>query len=265
MPHTMLDAQKPLSLLHHAQVHNLDPRWVLLNAPNLLSSFYYRKHEFSGTLLAADWSTAVTAGGAPTAFAYNAQRNGALRGATGITDNGITAIHQANVAMDSADNPAVFIRFRNPDTPSGFAFEIGWSDAKTDEKLVSVSALSAAAVPTITNGITDFGLVVFNTDLTLQTVALIGDGTTGTVVGTKVGPTWTPTASKIVDMIIGVSPNLTTCQIWEDNTYIGQYSLTNGPDSGTLVRFSALFKTLDTTTDVVDILKIVILAEENAT
>jgi len=260
----MLNVQRPFSLLHYAKVNNLDPRRILLNAPNLFSNFYYRLHEFDGTLVAADWSTDVTTGGAPTAFAYNAQRNGALRGATGTSDNGVTAIYQPNVAMNSADHPVVFFRFRAPADVAGFGYEIGWSDAKSDEKLVCVSALSAAGAPTITNGITDFGMLVRNTDLTLTTTAIIGDGTTGTVLGGLVG-TWVPTASGIIDMIIGVSPNLTKVQVWDSGAFIGEFNVLNGPDSGTLVRFSALFKTLDTTERTIDILKTAFLAEENAT
>lgn len=264
MPNTMQNVSRPFSLLHYAKVNNLDPRRVLLNAPNLFSDFHYRLHEFDGTLDAAFWSTDVTGGGAPTAFAYNAQRNGALRGATGTSDNGVTAIYQPNVAMNSADRPSVFFRWRAPADVTGFGFEIGWSDAKTDEKLVSVSALSAAGAPTITNGITDFGLLVMNTDYTLATTAIIGDGTTGAVIGALVG-TWVPTASGIIDMIITVEPNLTKAQIWDSGAFIGSFNVLNGPDSGTLVRFSAIFKTLDTTSKTVDILKTAFLSEENAT
>ncbi len=264
MPNTMLNFQKPFSLLHYASVNNLDPRRVLLEAPNLFSAFYYKRHEFDSAIESAYWSTAVTAGGGPTAFAYSAVRNGALVGATGTTDNDVTVIHGAQVQYDSADYPTMFVRWRAPAAVAGFGYEILWSDAKTDEKLVCVSALSAAAAPTITNGITDFGGLVMNTDLTLTTTAIIGDGTTGAVNGRLVG-TWTPTASGIIDMIIGVGPNLTTALIWDSGAFVGQYSATNGPDAGTLVRPSLLFKTLDTTTKSIEFLKCVILAEENAT
>ena len=261
MPNTMLNVQRPFSKLHHSKVNNLDPRRLLLSAPSLFSDFYYYMAEFDRTLLAAEWVTAAASG---TAFAYNAQRNGAFRGATGAADNATVEIHQANVAIDSADNPVAFLRWRAPADPTGMGFEIGWSDAKTDEALVCVSALTAAAVPTVGNGITDYGLLVMNTDLTLTTTAIIGDGTTGTVLGALVG-TWTPTASGIIDMIIGVSANLTKVQIWDSGAFIGEFNVLNGPDSGTLVRFSALWKSLDAATKQVDLLKFVILAEENAT
>ena len=267
MPNTMLNVHRPFSLLHYAKVNNLDPRRLLLSAPHLFSDFYYERYEFEGTLDAVKWSTDVTGGGAPTAFAYNAQRNHAARGATGTSDNGVTAIYEPNVAFNSADNPVWFLRWRAPADVTGFGFEIGWSDAKTDEKLVCVSALTDvdAAVPTIANGITDFGLIVMNTDLTLTTAALIGDGTTGSVIGKRFSPVWTPTASGIIDMIIGVSANLTKCQVWDSGAFVGEFAVANGPDAGTLVRRSAIFKTLDTTTKTIDLLKSVVLAEENAT
>ena len=265
MPNMMTNVQKPFSLLHYAKVNNLDPRRVLLMAPLLFSDLYYQREEFTGTIVTADW-TVANAGTAPTDFAYNAQRNGAVRGATGTTDNNSIAIYKPNVAFDSADNPTWFLRWRAPAAVSSFAFEIGWSDAKTTETTLSVTALTdvAAAVPTVGNGITDYGLVLMNTDMSLTTAALIGDGTTGTVLGLRLSPVWTPTASGLIDMIISISANLTKAQIWDSGAFIGEFNVLNGPDSATLVRPSAVFATLNTTSKQIDIIKSVILAEENA-
>ena len=266
MPNTMLNVHRPFSLLHYAKVNNLDPRRVLRAAPLLFSDFYFKRDEFDATLVTGDWTVGNT-GTAPTDFAYNAQRNGAAQGATGTTDNNSIAIYKPNVAYDSADNPCWFLRWRAPAAVSSFAFEIGWADAKTDETLTSISALTdvAAAVPTVGNGITDYGLVLMNTDMSLTTAALIGDGTTGSVIGLRLSPVWTPTASGIIDMIIGISANLTKLQLWDSGAFIGEFNVLNGPDSATLVRPSAVFKTLNTTSKTINILKSVILAEENAT
>ena len=65
-------------------------------------------------------------------------------------------------------------------------------------------------------------------------------------------------------MIIGISANLTKALIWDSGAFIGAFNVLNGPDSGVLVRPSFLFKTLNTTTKTIDIMKVVILAEENA-
>ena len=264
MPNTMLNVQKPFSLLHYAKVNNLDPRRLLLAAPLLFPDFHFELHNFDRDLIAGDWTSTAASG---TAFAYNAQRNGAFRGATGAVDNATVNLYPPNVAFDAADNPCFFLRWRAPATPTGMGFEIGWSDAKTDEALVCVSALTdvAAAVPTVGNGITDYGLLMMNTDLSLATAALIGDGTTGSVVGLRLPSLWTPTASAIIDMIVGISPNLVKAQLWDGGALIGEFSVANGPDSGTLVRPSFLWKSLDAATKQIDVLKFAILAEENAT
>ncbi len=262
MPNTLFNVDRPFSKLHYAQVNNMDPRRVLLHAPELFSDFYYYKHEFDRALIAAEWVTTAASG---TAFVYAAARGGGqYTGATGAVDDATVEIHQANVAIDSGDYPTCFLRWRSPAVSTGMGYEIGWSDAKTDEALVCVSALSAAGAPTITNGITDFGLLVLNTDLTLQTTAIIGDGTTGAVVGALFG-TYAPANSAIIDMIIGVGPNLTRAQIWENGGKVGEVAVANGPDSATLVRFSGLWKSLDAATKSIGLLKFVILCEENAT
>ena len=261
---SMLNVQKPFSLLHYAKVNNLDPRRILLNAPNLFSNFHFEMNNFDRTLLAADFTTTAASG---TTFAYNAQRNGAFRGATGAVDNATVNLYPPNVAFDPADNPAFFLRWRSPADTTRMAFEIGWSDAKTDEALTCVSALTdvAAAVPTVGNGITDYGMLVFNTDMSLVTAALIGDGTTGTVLGLRLPSLWAPANSAIIDMIVGISPNLVKAQVWENNAFIGEFNVTNGPDTAVLVRPSFLWKSLDAATKQIDVLKYVVLAEENAT
>ncbi len=265
MPNTLLNVDRPMSQNHYATVNNMDPRRLLLHAPRLFSDFYYYRHEFDRTLLAAEWVTTAASG---TAFTYAAARAGGMfTGVTNALDNATLEIHQANVAIDSADYPFFFLRWRAPADASGMAFEIGWSDAKTSEALVCVSALTAVdnAVPTITNGITDFGLLVCNPDLSLATTALVGDGTTGAVVGKRVPSLWAPTNSSIVDMVVGVGPNVTNACIWDDGQQVANVSVTNGPDANVLTRFSALWKTLDAGAKSIDLLKFVILAEENAT
>ena len=264
MPNRMTNVQKPFSLLHYAKVNNLDPRRLLLTAPLLFSDFHYQLDEFTGTIVTADWTTTAASG---TTFAYNAQRNGALRGATGAVDNATVVLYKPNVAYDSADNPSLFLRWRAPATVTGFGFELMWSDAKTDETLTSVSALTdvAEAVPTVGNGITDYAAILMNTDLALTTGAVIGDGTTGTVLGRRINPVWTPTGSGIIDMIISISAILSQFQIWDSGALVGEFSVANGPDSGTLVRPSFLWKSLDAATKQIDVLKFAVLSEENAT
>ena len=229
--------------------------------------YYHKVHEFDGTLDTVYWTTAVTAGGAPTAFAFNAQRNAALRGATGATDDGATAITYANTFFDPADKPFFWLRWVAPAAVTGFSFEIGFSDPKTDEALPGITDVDT---PASGNGVTDIGCVHMDTDQTLTTAALVADGTTGAAskfdLVNRAGTAWTPTASAIIDVIVGVEPNLTRCWIWDGLAMMGiMQAVAQGPDTGVLVRPYALFRTRNTTSKTVDLLKAVIVAEENRT
>jgi len=264
MPNSYVNVERPASLLHYAKLHSLDPRWVALNIPLLFHAFAFEREECRIALSTDRWTTSVTAGGAPTAFAFNAARGGVFRGATGTTDNGVTSIRFANLIFDAADNPGFYIRFLAPAAVSGFAFELGFSDAKTDEALPGVTALTSGAVPTIGNGVTDIAAVVMDTDLTLTTAALVGDGTTGSPSGVAIG-TYTPTVDRFVDVILQVYANLAQCQVWDDNTLVGQFGVTNGPDAAVLLNPYFMYRTRDTTSKTIDIYKIVIWHEENRT
>lgn len=194
------------------------------------------------------WTTAVTAGGAPTAFVLNTTSGSWFSGATGTTDDGATAIHAAATFLNPTDNPWFIIRWKI-DVVTGFSFEIGMSDPKTGENLPGVTDVDT---PAIGNGVTDIGCIHLDTDQTLTTAALVGDGTTGSAVKTDIG-TYTPTAGAWQHMVIGVRPNLVTATIYNDGAFVGQFSTTNGPDANVLVRPYALFRTRNTTTKIVDI------------
>ena len=263
--------QKPFSLSHMRRVFAMsDPVKLAAMAALMPWDYYYKAHEFDGTLDATYWTAGVTGGGAPTAFAYNAQRNGALRGATGATDDGLISLYSPNAQFDAADNPMMWVRFISPAAVTGFAFECGFSDPKTSEILPAVTALTGAAVPTVGNGVTDLAAVVMDTDLTLTTGALVGDGTTGAAAGVslvnRAGTAWTPTASSIIDVIVGLSANKARCWIWDNLSPFGiMQEVTNGPDSGVLLLPYVQFRTRNTTSKTIDLLKIVIVAEEGRT
>lgn len=253
---------KPFSLQHMRAVFAMsDPVKLAAMTAIMPWDYFHEKWEFHEATLVAQWVAAVTAGGGPTAFAYNAFRNGGLRGATGTTDNDATALYYHSVSFDSADKPMFWLRFKAPAAVTGFSFEIGFSDAKTDEALPGCSDID---VPTVGNGVTDMGAVHLDTDQTLTTAALVADGTTGAAAAATISPVWTPTASGIIDVIVGIQPNLTFGWIWDSLGRIGvQQAVAQGPDSGVLVRPYALFRTRNTTTKQIDILKAVIMAEEN--
>lgn len=260
--------QKPFSLAHFRRVFAVSDPVKLAAMTGLMPWDYFHKvWDFHEATLTADWTTDVTAGGAPTAFAYNAQRNAALRGATGTTDDGVTALKYHSVAFDPADNPFFWLRWVAPAAVTGFSFEIGFSDAKTDEALPACTDIDT---PTVANGVTDMGGVHMDTDQTLTTAAVVADGTTGAALATtlvnRAGTAWTPTASGIIDVIVGVRPNLTYCWIWDSLAPMGiMQSVAQGPDTAVLVRPYALFRTRNTTSKQIDLLKAVIVAEENRT
>jgi len=82
----------------------------------------------------------------------------------------------------------------------------------------------------------------------------------------RAGTAWTPTASGIIDVMVGIRPNLTFCWIWDSLAPMGiQQSVAQGPDSGVLVRPYMLFRTRNSTSKTIDLIKCLIMAEENRT
>ena len=227
-----------------------DPKKISLLIPNLYADYGWLMSEFGGAIVAADWSTAVTAGGGPTAFAYSAVRGGTAHGLTGTTDDDVTAIYRTQTFLDPADNPFLVIRWK-ANAVTGFSFEIGFSDPKTDEALPGVTDVDT---PTVGNGVTDILCVHMDTDQTLTTAALVGDGTTGAAASTEIS-TYTPTAGTYQTTIIGLRPNAGFVACWNGEALVGnrRYSVSNGPDSGVLVRPYAMFRTRNTTSKTIDI------------
>ncbi len=245
-----------------------DPKGLAAMVSLMPWDYFYDSDEFIGTLVAARWTAPTQGAGGPTAFAFNAQRNGGLQGATSTTTGSSIALHYANIIFDPADKPFFWLRWVAPAAVTGLSFEIGFSDSKTDEALPGVTDVDNP--PTVANGVTDMGCVHMDTDQTLQTAALVADGTTGaasavTLVN-RAGTAWTPTASGIIDVIVGVEANLTRCWIWDSLAPMGiMQAVSQGPDSGVLVRPYAIFRTRNTTAKTVNLLKAVICSEENRT
>ena len=234
-----------------------DASKVALLTKLLIKDYGHFESEFGGALVAADWSTAVTAGGGPTAFAYAAVRGGTAQGATGTTDNDATAIYRTQTFLDPADNPLMIIRWK-ANAVTGFSFEVGFSDPKSDEALPGVTDVDT---PAVGNGVTDILAIHMDTDQTLATVALVGDGTTGSAAKTDITTTpggstgFTPTAATYQTYILGIRANLGFAFLWDGDVLIAnqQWGVTNGPDSGVLVRPYALFRTRNTTSKTIDI------------
>ena len=234
-----------------------DPSKLALLTQLLRHDYGYIPSEFGGAIVAADWSTAVTAGGGPTPFSYSAVRGGVLQGATGSTDNDATAIQRTQTFLDPADNPVMIIRWR-ANAVTSFSFEIGFSDPKSDEALPGVTDVDT---PSVGNGVTDILCVHMDTDQDLTTAALVGDGTTGSPTATSIFTTptgatgFTPTANTWQTYILGVRANQGFAYLWDGRNLMAniQWRVSNGPDSGVLVRPYALFRTRNTVSKTIDI------------
>ena len=250
-PNPMFLSQMPFSLQHsRALFGGSDPKKIALIIKNLVSDYGYLESEFGGALVAADWTTAVSGGGGPTAFAFSPVRGGTMQGLTGATDNDATAIYRTQTFLDPADNPFMLIRWK-ANSLLNCSFEVGFSDPKADEALPGVTDVDT---PAIGNGATDILCVHMDTDQTLTTASLVGDGTTGSAVQTNIS-TYTPTAATYQTMLIGVRPNLGYCAIWDGSALIGntRYAVSNGPDSAVLIRPYFIFRTRNTTSKTIDI------------
>jgi len=258
--------QKPFSLAHLRRVFGMsDPVKLAAMSALMPWDYFYRAYEFNEPTMHTDWTAATDDG---TAFVYNAQRNGAIQGATGTTDDAACAIHYHAAIFNPSDKPFLWLRWVAPAAVTGFSWEVGFSDPKSDETLPAVSDVDADP-PTVGNGVTDVGCVHMDTDQAVATARLVGDGTTGAAVGstlvTRDGSTgWTPTASGVIDVIVGIEANKTRCWIWDSLAPVGiMTEIAQGPDADILVRPYAYFRTRNTTSKTVSILKAVILCEEN--
>lgn len=239
--------------------HGDRPRKLAQMVDLMKFDYFFQFYDFEEDTLNGNWTAPVTAGGGPTAFAANAQRGGALRGATGTTDNDVAAIHFDQSILDAADNPFMIIRWKAPANVQDFSFEIGFSDPKTSEVLPAVTDVDA---PTVANGVTEAVVVHMDTDQTLTTAALVGVGTNSTVAKTNINTTnagstgWTPTASKWIEMVIGFRQYEGYATIWDNGVPVANgttWRVAAGPESGVLVRPYAQFRTRSTTTKQIDL------------
>ena len=265
--------KKPFSLKEYSNLfgHGDRPRKMAQMVELMKFDYFFKFFDFEEDTINAAWTTSVTAGGGPTAFAANAQRTGAVRGATGTTDNDVTTIHYDHAMLDAGDNPFMIIRFKAPANVSDFAFEVGFSDPPTNANVQNIDDIDT---PSLLAGTTEAVVVAMDTDQTLKTAALVGVGTNSTIAKTNIWTTnggstgWTPTASKWIEMVIGVRQYEGYATIWDNGVAVAQgttWRVAAGPESGVLVRPYALFMTRSTTTKQIDIDFIGFGSERNAT
>lgn len=260
---------RPLSLKHRSKFKYNDRLETTFDMALMPWDYCYRVHDFDQALDTNYWTTAVTAGGAPTAFAVNVQRGGAIRGAAGTSTNGVSAVYSPFL-FDAADKPFGIIRFKAPAAVTSMVIECGFASTPTDTKLVNVSDIDT---PAFGNGVTDAGVIVIDTAQTLTTMAVAGVGTSTTALASNTfkdenavaNSAYTPTASKWIEAVISVSAATTYARLYDTGVEIGSAQVASGPDVSVLMGFYFLIKTLNTTTKTIDIDQIVLGCERNAT
>ncbi len=252
----------PLSRTHFETLfQGGDPERVALMSQLLLASYASERHDFNTAIETAHWTVAKTSVGGEVNFAYNAQRNGALRGATGATGDNVVALHKAQTYLDAADHPVFMGRLKMPSSLADTVIEIGLSDPKSSEFAVSVTDIDT---PAIGNGVTDGAFIAMDTAQDLTTMAIVGVGASTSVAKTLID-THTPTASLWWEFVIGVRAGQSMCAIWDSSgEFIAHTVVNSGPDVGVLMRPSILVKALAASSRVLDIDWLAIIAERNA-
>ena len=217
--------------------------------PFMRDSVVFVEDDFTDdTISSTRWNLA--ADGTATTFAWSSGAGGRIAGATGTTDNGYHAIN-GDVIWSGDKNCGMAIRWQM-DVVTAFTFEIGFTDALTDETLPAVTDVDT---PATGNGATDVAVVHLDTDQTLTTAAFVAESTGTAYAAQKVNlGTWTPTAAKWYTTIV---------QLSGDNAFTATYNtdvagspvlqagtnkgLSLALEGGTLVRPHFLVGTRNTT------------------
>jgi hypothetical protein len=221
--------------------------------PWLRTNVVYVEDDFiEDTISSTRWNLA--ADGTATTFAWSSAAGGKIAGAAGTTDNGYFAIN-GDVIWLGDQNAGMEVRFKI-DVVTDFTFEIGFTDALSDETLPAVTDVDT---PATGNGATDVAVIHLDTDQTLKTAAFVSESTGSTFACQKVNlGTWAPTAAVWYTARVQLAGNNAFCAIFKGtdfqtpvlNTVKG---LSTALEGGTLVRPHALFGTRSTADKAVDI------------
>jgi hypothetical protein len=223
--------------------------------PQFRDSTVFIEDDFlEDTLFAPRWNLA--ADGTATTFAWAAAAGGTIQGATGTTGNGYFGIN-GDVLWSGDKNAGCAIRFKL-DVVTGFTFELGFTDALSDETLPAVTDVDT---PATGNGATDVAVIHLDTAQTLTTAAFVGESTGSVYAAQKSNlGTWTPTAAKWYTAIVQLIGDTAMCAVYNTDTAASPIlqagtnkSLILALEGGTLVRPHFLFGTRNTTSKVVDV------------
>lgn len=223
--------------------------------PRMLDSVIYVEDDFiEDTISSTRWNLAADA--TATTFAWAAAAGGTIQGSTGTTDNGYHAIN-GDVIWSGDKNAGMAIRFKM-DVVTGFTFELGFTDALSDETLPAVTDIDT---PATGNGATDVAVIHLDTDQTLTTAAFAGESTGSAFAAQKVNlGTFTPTAATYYTAVVQLNGNNAFCAIFNSDDAQNPIlqantnkSLVSVLEGGTLVRPHFLIGTRNTTAKVTDV------------
>lgn len=206
--------------------------------------FYDFKDNFNHETVANDafWTAAATgAGSASPVYAVLTGCGDSVAFVTGGGNPGVSVLYGKNLICYSDQNPFFWARIKWPAAVTNFAFECGFANVlstKTTQANTGLAAVSSGTTATtLGNGFTDGVIISRDSAFTLTTAALIGVGTSTTAVGIPIytGPGsatgYTPTAAKWTDIYVGARVGQGYCEIYENDVFIGQYSVASGPDT----------------------------------
>ena len=229
--------QQPYSRKHARSAGFTDPRQIVLLADNLTRDYYTYKDEFDTVTVANNdyWSVSSIGAAAADPIKSLALGQPSCIFTTGGGNPGVSTLYGTDAAVPSGDNPFIYARFRWPVNVTAFYFNIGLVNIATTKTTEVVSGLTAAAVPTIANGLTNGVVFSMNTGFTLTTPALSGVGTSTAAAGAKIvnsaATAYTPTAGAWVDLYLRASVAGGYVEIYEDDKYIARQSVGSGPDT----------------------------------
>ena len=246
----------PLSFAHIKLIEPLNGKLASFLKAFAKEDVYCRQWEFDGNAVIDDFWT-FDADATATGFAVPATQElaGVLTGATGATDNG--ALSMIGVPVVSGDKKAYFHTHFSLSAITDVQFEVGLVDAITDRTLPAVSDIDTPANGS--NGAADFALVHMDTDQTLQTAALVVDGSTAGMDCTKSNLLWTPTAATMHCVRIWTDANDVVWEIDHSRTY--RKSISGEFEGGTLLAPWLYFRTRTTTTRTVKVDMVELMVE----
>ena len=228
----------PYSIQHARSTKLTDPRVIAMLAPILGADYYIHRDDFDNLAMATNiyWALANTGAGAANPALSTTLGIPTCIFTTGGGDPGVSTLYGTAAIHPSDDNPFMHLKFRWPANVTAFAFEIGFANVVTTKTTQCVSALTAAAVPTVGNGLTDGVMFCLDTAFTLTTPALVGVGTSIAAAGVKlVGPRTTTaialTAAKWCDLYIGASVGNGYVELYQDDALLCRAVVNSGPDT----------------------------------